>query len=278
RRIGFGQFARHGEDASWRVGKERLTSAQCLVQRLHSHPQRHPHGLSSHHAASFHSRYFQMSAADIKTRHNVLSSHALASRAAFHHAAKCLRSAHHECGEGALQIIPVLDLKGGQVVRAAGGQRGCYRPIITPLSASAEPNEVACGLRRLYPFNTFYVADLDAIEGGTLDRSSLENVPEIWLDAGFRDEHAVQAALKQPGCHVVIGTESQIDTALLQRFHGNPRILLSLDFFADGYRGPEAILREPQIWPDRIIVMTLAKVGSAAGPDMERLRSVKDIA
>lgn len=177
-----------------------------------------------------------------------------------------------------MQIIPVLDLRGGQVVRAAGGQRGDYRPIVTPLSASAEPNEVACGLRRLYPFNTFYVADLDAIEGGTLDRSSLENVPEIWLDAGFRDEHAVQAALKQSGCHVVIGTESQIDTALLQRFHGNPRIILSLDFFADGYRGPEAILREPQLWPDRIIVMTLAKVGSAAGPDMERLRSVKDIA
>lgn len=177
-----------------------------------------------------------------------------------------------------MQIIPVLDLKGGQVVRAAGGQRGDYRPIITPLSASAEPIEVACGLRGLYPFNTFYVADLDAIDGGTTNSFLLEGIPETWLDAGFSDEHAVRAALKKPGCHAVIGTESQIDTALLQHFHGNPRIILSLDFFADGYRGPQTILGQPQLWPDRIIVMTLAKVGSAAGPDMERLRSVRDLA
>jgi phosphoribosylformimino-5-aminoimidazole carboxamide ribotide isomerase len=219
-----------------------------------------------------------MSAADIKARNNVFSTHAFASRAAFHLAAKCLRSAHHECGEGALQIIPVLDLKSGQVVRAAGGQRGRYHPIITPLSASAAPADVVCGLRRVYPFDTFYVADLDAIDGGTTNSPQLQGIPEIWLDAGFSDEHAVQTALKKPECHAVIGTESQIDTALLQRFRGNQRIILSLDFFADGYRGPETILREPGLWPDRVIVMTLAKVGSAAGPDVERLRSVKDLA
>ncbi len=65
-----------------------------------------------------------------------------------------------------MRIIPVLDLKAGLVVRAEGGRRDSYRPIATPLAASAEPVAVAEGLRRLAAFEAFYVADLDAIAGG----------------------------------------------------------------------------------------------------------------
>ena len=62
-----------------------------------------------------------------------------------------------------MRIIPVLDLKGGKVVRAAGGRRHDYRPIVTPLSPSPDVADVARGMRALYPFGTFYVADLDAM-------------------------------------------------------------------------------------------------------------------
>ena len=64
-----------------------------------------------------------------------------------------------------MQVIPVLDLKGGLVVHARMGAREQYRPIRTPLSPTSNPIDVARGLLSVYPFSSFYIADLDAIAG-----------------------------------------------------------------------------------------------------------------
>ena len=66
---------------------------------------------------------------------------------------------------GSMEIIPVIDLRGGQVVRARMGARDQYRPIETPLSPTSDPLDVTRGLLSVFPFRTLYVADLDAIEG-----------------------------------------------------------------------------------------------------------------
>jgi phosphoribosylformimino-5-aminoimidazole carboxamide ribotide isomerase len=180
-----------------------------------------------------------------------------------------------------LRIIPVLDLKGGEVVRAEGGRRDRYRPIVTPLSASAEPAAVAAGLRTLHPFPTFYIADLDAIEGCAPKGAALAQLrtmpepPELWVDAGVRDEPALASTLAEPSLFPVLGSESQPDGALLRQYRDHPRLILSLDFFADGFRGPPSLLDEPELWPQTVVVMTLAKVGSAAGPDLARLLDIK---
>jgi phosphoribosylformimino-5-aminoimidazole carboxamide ribotide isomerase len=50
----------------------------------------------------------------------------------------------------------------------------------------------------------------------------------------------------------------------------NPRVILSLDFRGDDFLGPRTLLSDPALWPARLIVMTLARVGSAAGPDFDR--------
>src|SRR5262245_9451555 len=63
-----------------------------------------------------------------------------------------------------MEVIPVIDLRGGVVVRARMGQRDHYRPIETPLSATSDAVDVTRGLLSLFPFRTLYVADLDAIE------------------------------------------------------------------------------------------------------------------
>ena len=42
-----------------------------------------------------------------------------------------------------MQIIPVLDLLGGQVVRGVGGRREAYRPVRSVLTTSSEPRQVA---------------------------------------------------------------------------------------------------------------------------------------
>jgi phosphoribosylformimino-5-aminoimidazole carboxamide ribotide isomerase len=179
-----------------------------------------------------------------------------------------------------LRIIPVLDLKDGEVVRAEKGRRDRYKPIVTPLSAGPDIVAVAEGLRGLFPFPTFYVADLDAIERGAPNHDALARLkamaspPELWLDAGFADAERLSAALADPMLCPVLGSESQEDDRLLRTFRDHPRLILSLDFFGEGFKGPRSILDEPELWPQRVIVMTLAKVGSAAGPDFARLQEI----
>jgi phosphoribosylformimino-5-aminoimidazole carboxamide ribotide isomerase len=183
--------------------------------------------------------------------------------------------------EKALRIIPVLDLKGGEVVRAEQGRRDRYKPIITPLSSGADIVAVAEGLRTLHPFSTFYIADLDAIAGQAPNVAALASLkaitrpPELWVDAGIADGETLAAALGEPSLFPILGSESQPDDSLLRRFSENPNLILSLDFFADGFHGPQSLLEQPEFWPQTVIVMTLAKVGSAAGPDFARLDEIR---
>jgi phosphoribosylformimino-5-aminoimidazole carboxamide ribotide isomerase len=161
------------------------------------------------------------------------------------------------------------------------GHRDSYRPIVTPLSASSDAVAVAEGLRTLYPFSTFYIADLDAIEGRAPNAEAIARLgampdaPELWVDAGIADAQTLDAALAQPSVRPVLGSESQKDDSLLTRFRDHPGLILSLDFFGDGFRGPQSFLNQPDLWPQKVIVMTLAKVGAAAGPDFGRLEEIK---
>jgi phosphoribosylformimino-5-aminoimidazole carboxamide ribotide isomerase len=177
-------------------------------------------------------------------------------------------------------VVPVIDLMGGAVVHARRGERGAYAPIVTPLAASAEPGAVVEGLLAVAPFANLYIADVDALEG----RSGHEAVvavlvrrfPEVrfWVDKGVREAAAVDAAIAQ-GVDVVIGSETQTGVDLVMRYRDDPRVALSLDFRGDAFVGPAALLEEPQFWPQRVIAMTLARVGSGHGPDVERLHGIK---
>ena len=51
-------------------------------------------------------------------------------------------------------------------------------------------------------------------------------------------------------------------------------MLLSLDFRGDAFQGPRGLLDDAAFWPDRVIVMTLARVGAAAGPDTDRVAGI----
>jgi phosphoribosylformimino-5-aminoimidazole carboxamide ribotide isomerase len=180
-----------------------------------------------------------------------------------------------------MEIVPVIDLKGGVVVRARHGERASYRPIGTPLAVGSDPVDVVAGLLSLYPFRTLYVADLDGIQGIGDASASLARIaaqfPELalWIDNGCADRTAADALLaKQPRSSLVLGSESQLDTGLVGALRNHPRALLSLDFRGDAFQGPPALLTDTVLWPTKLIVMTLARVGSGAGPDLERLGEV----
>ncbi|HEX2430441.1 MAG TPA: HisA/HisF-related TIM barrel protein [Aestuariivirgaceae bacterium] len=176
-----------------------------------------------------------------------------------------------------MQIVPVIDLKGALVVHARRGERGSYAPIETPLSRSAEPAAVLAGLLSVAPFRAVYVADLDAIMAGRalspLIESLADHFPmlEFWVDAGIASPAAAEALLRHERLHLVIGSESQGDHRLLDAFRDHPRALLSLDFRGDQFIGPTDLIDRPEHWPKRVIAMTLARVGSGAGPDFDRL-------
>jgi len=182
-----------------------------------------------------------------------------------------------------MEVIPVIDLKDGIVVHARMGMRSSYAPIETSLSPTSRPTDVARGLLAIFPFKKFYVADLDAIENkgnntAVLKRLSAE-FPELvfWVDAGIADVRHAKRWFKAGFGHLVVGSETQRDTELI-RYLGlgrNNHTILSLDFRGDAFLGPASLLNEADIWPINVIVMTLARIGSGSGPDMNRLTAVK---
>jgi len=182
-----------------------------------------------------------------------------------------------------MEIIPVIDLKGGVVVRARMGQRDQYRPIETPLSATSDPVDVVRGLLSVSAFRTLYVADLDAIERKGDARTALARVKsafpqlDVWVDNGLAGADAARAFLDAGADHLVLGSEAQADHLLVESLRDDPRVVLSLDFRGDTFIGPPSLLATPDIWPRRVIVMTLARVGSAAGPDLARLAAIHKI-
>lgn len=197
------------------------------------------------------------------------------------------------------RLIPVLDLLGGQVVRAMAGKRNAYRPIVSALCHSSDPLAVARCLCAHCGASQLYVADLDALMGAKVQtawlRALLQGLPalqELWVDAGFADADAAAALLQALGADggvdaarvvPVFGSESLQSRAALARCMDparpwGARAVLSLDR-RDGQRLDAAGCWDtPALWPQRVIVMTLERVGSNAGPDLQTLQQVQQLA
>jgi HisA/HisF family protein len=180
-----------------------------------------------------------------------------------------------------MQIIPVLDLKDGTVVRAQMGERDRYRPIETPLAPSSDPVDVARGLLSVHPFQTLYIADLDAIEGRASNEAAIGQLRQafpqvaLWVDNGIADPADASAWLARTNHCLVLGSETQRDPRLVRALSDHDRVVLSLDFRGAQFAGPAELLDDPGAWPHRLIVMTLARVGSGAGPDTARIAEIR---
>jgi HisA/HisF family protein len=180
-------------------------------------------------------------------------------------------------------IIPVLDLKRGSVVRARAGDRANYHPIVSPLSVDSQPANVLRGLLGLAPFRIVYVADLDAIAGEGDHRATLEALAEanpataFWLDGGFTDLASALPALR-PGIVPVFGSETLAGLealAVVRDALGADGFVLSLDYRGEQFLGHPDIARRIELWPNRLILMTLDRVGTGGGPDVEGLRQLR---
>ncbi len=177
----------------------------------------------------------------------------------------------------------------GQVVRAVRGDRRHYRPIESRLCAGAEPARLAAALCAHCAARQLYVADLDALQGRAAQQAALRAIAhavpgiEIWLDAGFADAAGAAALRAQFGAEAprivsVFASESLRSRAAFEACFAAPHArdaVLSLDR-RDGQRLDAAgCWDRPALWPERVIVMTLERVGADAGPDLDTLRELQ---
>jgi len=201
-----------------------------------------------------------------------------------------------------MPIIPVIDLKGGQVVRAVAGHREEYRPIVSQICPTAEPAEVAKALVDEFGFETVYVADLGAIDGTEpcwLDYERIARAGlKLWIDAGLGvvaqarmlAERRLVEQQTVPGRpiaeKIVVGLETLPSPTVLANMVqqiGTDRFILSLDLQDGLPRTPSADWSDLAIEDifdhalhlgmEQFIVLDLARVGSGTGIGTEAICS-----
>lgn len=186
-----------------------------------------------------------------------------------------------------MELIPVIDLMHGHVVRAVRGNRQAYQPIVSQLCEGSDPVTLARTLCTHCASNRLYAADLDALTGGAPQvevlRAVLRALPrlEFWVDAGFADAAAAVALRAAVGADAsrvvpVYASESLRSHSVLAACFAPPSAgVLSLDR-RDGQKlDPAGCWAAPEAWPQRVIVMTLERVGADAGPDLDTLAQVR---
>jgi phosphoribosylformimino-5-aminoimidazole carboxamide ribotide isomerase len=186
-----------------------------------------------------------------------------------------------------MRVLGVLDLLGGVVVRGVGGRRSEYRPVVSRLTASCQPLEVARALRQHLGLSELYVADLDAIAGAQPAWSTFAALQaegfSLWVDAGVR-EVATAVELAEHGiASVVVGLETVSGPAALAQAVGSlgSRLVFSLDLRGGAPLGSVAgwRSREPAGLADeaigfgvrRLLILDLARVGVGTGTGTEEL-------
>ncbi len=180
-----------------------------------------------------------------------------------------------------MQLIPVIDLIGGQVVRAERGNRSAYKPIVSPLCTGADPLMIASAMIAKAKADILYIADLDSIMMAAKknNRESIIKIAdafpqlEIWLDAGFYDQAQLADWRTVSNLRPVIGTEMHTSIITLESLL-IPNAILSLDYKNDQLLGPKEILNDLTHWPRDIILMTLDVVGNNQGPDFKKLKAI----
>ncbi|MEQ1622059.1 MAG: HisA/HisF-related TIM barrel protein [Methylococcales bacterium] len=177
-----------------------------------------------------------------------------------------------------MKIIPVIDLKDGLVVHAHQGQRDNYQPINSQLCQSANIHQVINAFLKLYEFDTFYIADLNAITGQGHHLELLEQVlldfSDIifWIDRGYLSS---QDNYRLPKNHLpILGSESYQDENISEMEAYGNNFILSLDFSGSVGLGAKMLFTNPRLWPEHIIIMTLEKVGSQNGPAFQKLNDL----
>jgi phosphoribosylformimino-5-aminoimidazole carboxamide ribotide isomerase len=198
-----------------------------------------------------------------------------------------------ELTSAAIEIIPVLDLMHGQVVRGIAGHRESYRPVSSRLVDSADPITIADTFATRLGLKRIYLADLDAITGQQPDWNTIKALADagypLLVDAGLQDAARARKLLELRVDSVVAGLETLGGPDLLEELVeavGDKQLIFSLDMQAGRPMTDAGAWPDPTPWGiaetaidagiRRIIVLDLAGVGSEGGlPTLELCRRIR---
>lgn len=200
-----------------------------------------------------------------------------------------------------MQIIPVLDLARGRAVRAQAGDRSRYEPVQSVLAPEAVGDAVALlrGFRQTLGASECYIADLDAIQGGVVQRTLIRELAQ--LETGFAGPLLIDAGTSRPGgafevlscgaSEVVIGLESLLafaDLASIVELAGATRVVFSLDLrlgspimhpaLQDASGAPDPLSLAGQAVDAGVrtlLVLDLGRIGTGCGVELGLLETLR---
>jgi len=181
-----------------------------------------------------------------------------------------------------MDILPVLDVLNGVVVRGVAGKREEYRPVVSRLADSPEVLSIARAFRDQLGLTRIYLADLDAIlhqrQNPHLYAALVEDGFELLVDAGLRSVQSAESVLEAGATRAIAGLETwsgPVELAALCRAVGSSRVIFSLDLQEGRPLGnisawrtedPLAIAtRAVEAGSAEMIVLDLAQVGVGRG-------------
>lgn len=179
-----------------------------------------------------------------------------------------------------MDLIPVIDLREGQVIRGHAGQRENYQANISRFVKSADPVATCNALIRQFHPRSIYVADLDGIEQGQPAYRLLEQLVNcgvaLAIDAGTASCEQARRLIGLGAKKVIIGLETLPRLELMKDFvHelGNEQVIFSLDLLGGEPLGPDAAGKTPQeivataieCGVHQLVVLDLSHVGMQRG-------------
>lgn len=187
-----------------------------------------------------------------------------------------------------IKKIPVLDLKDGQAVSGKSGLRDTYQPLQTVFAPSANPVEIALGLK-LNGADELYIADLDLIESNghnINDIKMVNTIIPVILDAGVKNAEGFSFFLDY-AFKLIVPTETleSLDE-LYEIFEKYPkeRIIISVDVKDNELfcKNLDLTLKEfkevlVDIGASQIILLDISSVGTNNGYNKELLDEFKDL-
>jgi len=184
-----------------------------------------------------------------------------------------------------MEIIPVIDILKGKVVKAIKGERSKYFPLEdSSLAMSSDPLIMASVFKQGLGLNKLYIADLDSIEQKGDNFKTLEALKplgiEIMVDMGIRDRHDLNKKIINTIDYLILGTETllSLDTVKYAiKIKTADKVIVSIDLKEgkilkkyEEFISPEVSLK---ILYDagvrNFIILDLAKVGTLEGPSQK---------
>jgi phosphoribosylformimino-5-aminoimidazole carboxamide ribotide isomerase len=192
-----------------------------------------------------------------------------------------------------MRVIPVLDLARGEARWGRHGLRETYVPVRSPLIATpGDARALVVAYRGTLGCDECYVADLDALAGGAVQRAALRDLAKLGgrliVDAGVATPERARDLLADGVHRVVVALETLPSFAALAAVThavGPLHVIFSLDLRNGrpvcsppfGMTGTPVELSGAALaaGASGLLLLDLARVGSAQGVDVVLLRALR---